>query len=57
MLTYLYIGLAFYSIVGAMNWRTFKGASKMSVLKGIGFGVGLWPIAALYMCFPVMYKD
>lgn len=49
MTTYLLIGLAFWAILSAIRWRSFKGASFAAVARGFGLGVFLWPLGIVLL--------
>lgn len=49
---YLKLGFILYGTMCLVNWRSFKGASALEILKGFLFGVVTWPLALAW----VMYK-
>jgi|GEM_PF-6248037 len=46
---YLLIGLGVYLAASAINRDTFKGASFVSCLRGVLFGLLLWPIGLVVL--------
>ncbi len=46
---YLAIGVAFYFICCIKNIKSFKDADFISVLRGLVFGILLWPFATIYI--------
>lgn len=54
---YLIFGLLFYAVVALLRWRSFKDADIGGILRGVLFGVVLWPVAMLYMLFAPQKDD
>jgi type IV secretory pathway TrbD component len=49
MSAYLYIGLGVYLAATARHYYMFKGTSAIPIIKGVLFGVLLWPIALIIL--------
>lgn len=47
MTIYFLIGLWTWICISTARYKTFKGASKLSILTGFIFGVLFWPITPI----------
>jgi hypothetical protein len=53
---YLYIGLVFYLIMAFIRFRTLIEADLTSILKGLFFGIVLWPFAVLFVAYQFLME-
>ena len=51
MIVYLTIGLGVYLAASAAHSSSFKDASFISIVKGILFGLLLWPIGLVVLYY------
>jgi hypothetical protein len=50
LIAYLTIGVGVYAAAACYNISSFEGAGAFAILKGIVFGILLWPVA-LYILY------
>lgn len=42
-------GIITYTIIAILRWKNFKNADIGGVLRGLFFGICLWPVAIIYL--------
>lgn len=48
-IVYLAIGLGFYTGVALCRPHTFRGAPVLAIIRGVLFGILLWPLSVVYI--------